>query len=84
MKQEEKTFTIQAAANYLGVSCQHFVNLLDNGKIPFDRVGLHRRVNVKDLLNYEQVRDAHRRNSLDSLMQAVEDAGLYDASYTGK
>jgi len=84
MMPEEETFTTQAAANYLGVSRQHLVDLLESGKIPFHRVGTHRRVYFKDLLDYERNRDTQRSNSLDSLMQKVEDAGLYDASYTGE
>ena len=84
MMPEEETFTTQAAANYLGVSRQHLVDLLESGKIPFHRVGTHRRVYFKDLLDYERNRDTQRSNSLDSLMQKVEDAGLYDTSYTGE
>lgn len=83
MLPEEETFTTQAAANYLGVSRQHLVNLLEGEEIPFHRVGTHRRVYFKDLLAYESLRDADRRKTLDRLMKQVDDAGLYDAAYTG-
>ena len=81
---EEETFTTQAAANFLGVSRQHLVDLLEGEKIPFHRVGTHRRVYFKDLLAYERRRDAARRKTLDKLMAEVDDAGYYDASYTGE
>ena len=84
MVREEETFTTQAAANYLGVSRQHLVSLLEGEEIPFHRVGTHRRVYFKDLLAYERRRDAGRRKTLDKLMAEVDEAGLYDASYTGE
>ena len=80
---EDETFTTQAAANYLGVSRQFFVNILESNEIPYHKVGTHRRVLFKDLLSYEKRRDAGRRATLDRLMKSVDDAGLYDAAYTG-
>ncbi len=81
---EDETFTTQAAANYLGVSRQHLVDLLESDRIPFHRVGTHRRVYFRDLLTYEKQRDTERRKALDTLMNDVDAAGLYDASYTGE
>jgi len=83
MLPEEETFTTQASANFLGVSRQHLVDLLEAEEIPFHRVGTHRRVYFKDLLAYERRRDTSRRQTLDKLMKQVDDAGLYDAAYTG-
>ena len=57
---EDETFTTQAAADYLGMSRQFFVTLLESGKIPFHRVGSHRRVNFKDLREYARTRDKQR------------------------
>jgi len=74
---EDETFTTQAAANYLGMSRQHFVNLLEDGRIPFHKVGSHRRVNFKDLLAFERERDQQRRKTLDDLSDQVMDSGLY-------
>lgn len=84
MMPEEETFTSQAAANYLGISRQHLVNLLEQAEIPFHKVGTHRRVYFKDLIDYEHKRDGARRDSLDKLMNDVHDADLYDSSYQGE
>lgn len=83
MMPEDETFTTQAAANYLGVSRQHLVDQLEAGCIPFHKVGSHRRVAFKDLATFEQKRDRERSTALDELGRKVDDAGLYDASYTG-
>jgi excisionase family DNA binding protein len=80
---EDETFTTQAAANFLGMSRQHFVTLLESGQIPFHRVGSHRRVTFKDLRDYARQRDTERRAGLKRLFDEVNQAGLYDASYTG-
>lgn len=80
---EDEAFTTQAAANYLGVSRQHLVTLLESGELPFHKVGTHRRVKFKDLLVYEKKRDQTRRASLDRLAAETEAAGLYDSDYRG-
>jgi excisionase family DNA binding protein len=81
---EDEECTTQAAADHLGVSRQHLVDLLEDGEIPFYRVGTHRRVKFRDLVDYEKRRDSRRRQALRSLADKVDEAGLYDASYTGE
>lgn len=77
MLPEDEAFTTQAAANYLGVSRQHLVDLLDKGEIPHHKVGTHRRVTFKDLLTYEKKRDSTRRKVLDRLTDHVIAADKY-------
>ena len=77
MVPEDEAFTTQAAANYLGVSRQHLVDLLEKGEIPHHRVGTHRRVTFKNLLAYEKARDKIRRDALDRLTDQVIAAGKY-------
>jgi len=84
MVPEDEAFTTQAAANYLGVSRQHLVNLLEQQEIPHHKVGTHRRVTFKELLAYERRRDTTRRENLDKLGADVDAAGLYDSDYTGE
>jgi excisionase family DNA binding protein len=57
---EDEAFTTQAAANFLGMSRQTFVNLIESGKIPFFSVGSHRRVLFKALLEFQAARDSQR------------------------
>ena len=77
---EDETFTTQAAANFLGMSRQFLVNVLERGEIPFHRVGAHRRIYFKDLVDFQNKRDQERRNSMNKLFKAVDESGLYDAS----
>jgi len=77
MMPENETFTTQAAANYLGVSRQFLVNLLEQGKLNFHRVGAHRRIYFRDLLDFQEKRDAERTRILDELREQVDGAGLY-------
>jgi excisionase family DNA binding protein len=74
---EDEAFTTQASANFLGMSRQTFVNLIESGEIPFFTVGSHRRVLYKDLLAFRVRRDAKRRKALGELAKEVEEAGLY-------
>jgi excisionase family DNA binding protein len=74
---EDEAFTTQAAANFLGMARQTFVNLLTSDEIPYFTVGSHRRVLYKDLLKFRAKRDAKREEALNELDQEVEDAGLY-------
>lgn len=75
---ENEAFTTQAAANFLGVSRQYLVRLLENGEIPFHRAGTHRRVFFKDLVRYEQDRSKRRKAKLDEMSDEMVRAGVYD------
>jgi len=66
------------ASRMLGMSRQFFVGLLEQGEIPFHKVGTHRRVYVRDLLAYKGKRDAARRAGLAELARAEFDEGLYE------
>lgn len=77
---EDEAFTTQAAADYIGVSRQFFVRLLEDGKLPFHRVGTHRRVLFKDLVAYRETRSHERRTKLDQMTDELVEADL-DAQY---
>ncbi len=70
--------TTQEAANFLGCSRQFFVRLLDEGRIPFHRVGTHRRVYLQDLINYRDERDRRRHEAIQEMARDAVKDGVYD------
>ena len=71
--------TTQAAAELLGCSRPHIVKLLESGKIPFNKVGKHRRIRYEDLVAYKKEMKALQRQKIQELMELDEDTGLYDS-----
>lgn len=69
--------TTQEAADFLGVSRPTLVKLLEEGKIPYDQPGRHRRLLFTDLLTYRQRQRADRRAALDQMTEDASEAGLY-------
>jgi excisionase family DNA binding protein len=75
---EQEDLTTQRVANILGVSRPHVIKLLGAGEMPFHKAGSHRRVYLKDVMQYAKRRDAERRRILASLAKKAYDEGLYD------
>jgi excisionase family DNA binding protein len=72
----QKQLTTHQAAKFLGVSRQYLCRLLDQGRIPFTRVGTHRRISLIDLIKYREDHKRARKESLDELTKLTEDSGL--------
>lgn len=74
----ERLLRTQAAADILNVSRPYLTKLLDRGIIPYHRVGNQRRVRLEDVLAYKARRDADRSATLDDIIAASQEYGLYD------
>jgi excisionase family DNA binding protein len=68
--------TTQEAAELLNVSRPYLVRLLDEERIPFHRVGTHRRVLFKDVMAYRAEHRRARRSALDELTRLDQELGL--------
>ena len=75
---DDTELTTQEVADFLNVSRQYVVQLLDQGAIPHTKVGTHRRVRFGDLQAYKEIRDGQRRTVLARLS---EDLGMYDDDF---
>jgi len=69
------------AAEVLGVSRPTLVKMLDDGKIPFEQLNVHRTVSLSDLLSFRERRRRETRTILDEMTRQAAADGLYGESY---
>lgn len=68
--------TTQQAAQILNVSRPFLIEQLEKGVIPYRKVGTHRRILFKDLMEYRQTMDHNRLNALEELSALDQELGL--------
>jgi len=66
----------QQAADMLNISRPHLVKLLEAKQIPFKKVGSHRRVLLKDIIEYKEQLAKQREAQLDFLSNQAQDLNL--------
>lgn len=72
------TLTTQQAADLLGVTRPTVIKILNEAGMPFERVGTHRRLLLRDVLNYREARRAAQYAALDESAIEVDDEGALD------
>ena len=65
--------TTQDAANLLNVSRPFLIQLLNNGAMPFSKVGTHRRIRYQDLMEYKCKRDQENEKRLVELTRQAQE-----------
>lgn len=68
--------TTQEAANILNVSRPHLVKLLEQGAIPYFKVGTHRRIRYQDLMAYQAERERASQQALDALTEQAQELDM--------
>lgn len=68
--------TTQEAADLMSMSRPTFIKLLDEGKIPYHRVGNRRKVKYTEVVTYKRKLDAKRLQALEELSRLDQELGL--------
>jgi excisionase family DNA binding protein len=74
----DKELTTQEAADLLNVSRPYIVKLLDEGKIPFSKVGAHRRIRFDDFMEYRKQYKEQQRQARIELDKITLEGGFED------
>lgn len=69
-------FTTQQAADYLNVSRPFLIKKVEEGEIPFRKVGTHRRIRFEDLVKYREISLVDQKAAADELARQAQELGL--------
>ena len=68
--------TTREAAGMLNISRPSLIQVLDEGKIEYRRIGTHRRIRFDSLMKYKRQADAARRAALAGLAAYDQELGV--------
>ena len=71
-----KELTTQEAANLLNVSRPYLVQILEQGELPYHKVGVRRKVLLKDVMEYKKKRDEESKHLLDDLAAEAQNLSM--------
>lgn len=69
--------TTQQAADFLNVSRPYLVGLLERGELAHHKVGSHRRVYFRDLMDYRETQSKKSKEGMAELARLSQELGLY-------
>jgi excisionase family DNA binding protein len=69
----DQRLTTNQAAELLHVSRPHLIKLLEEGKLPYEKVGSHRRLRLEDVVGYRRARAREREAQLRELTQLSQE-----------
>lgn len=69
--------TTSQAAELMRISRPSLIKMLDEKKLPYRKVGAHRRVRYDDVLGYLETERARRKKVMEELVAETERLGLY-------
>jgi excisionase family DNA binding protein len=73
---ESAELTTVQAAEVLNVSRPFLIKLLDAEKIPYRKVGKHRRIRMEDVMSYKTATDQDREAILDKLVAEAQEQDM--------
>lgn len=74
----EDDLTTEEAADLLNVSHPFVIKLTDSHELPCHRVETHRRIYLRDLLEYKRKYQDRARGALAQLVDEAQVLGIYD------
>ncbi|PXX64225.1 excisionase family DNA binding protein [Nocardia tenerifensis] len=77
----DELVTTSAAAELLGLSRTYVCRLVDDGTLPAEYRGTHRRIPLRALLDYRDQRKREQRAALDEVANISRQSELYDDQF---